>query len=57
MGEEHFVEVAGTLVSNSGEVIHGWVSEGRGLAMKALWDVEEGSCRGSVGRGARAFRP
>ncbi len=47
-GEEQFVEVAGTLVSNSGDVIHGWAREGRGLAMKALWDVEEDLAAGRL---------
>lgn len=35
------IVVDGTLVSNSGETIHEWVLEGAGVAVKALWDIEE----------------
>ncbi|WP_375382415.1 LysR family transcriptional regulator [uncultured Sphingomonas sp.] len=54
-GEEHFLDVAGTLVSNSGDVIHGWAREGRGLAMKALWDVEEDLAAGQLVEVLEAF--
>lgn len=47
-GEERFVAVGGNLISNSGDVIHGWVSEGRGLAMKALWDIAEDLATGRL---------
>jgi DNA-binding transcriptional LysR family regulator len=41
---EHGVEeivVGGHLSSSSGDVLHGWSLEGRGLSSEALWDVAE----------------
>nr|QIG99387.1 LysR family transcriptional regulator [Bradyrhizobium sp. 6(2017)] len=41
---EHGVEeivVKGHLSSSSGDVLHGWALEGRGLSSEALWDVSE----------------
>jgi DNA-binding transcriptional LysR family regulator len=41
---EHGVEeiaVGGHLSSSSGDVLHGWALEGRGLSSEALWDVAE----------------
>jgi DNA-binding transcriptional LysR family regulator len=35
------VHVDGALCSTSGEVIHGWALEGRGLALKAEWDIAD----------------
>ena len=35
------VAVSGTLTSNSTDTIHGWVLDGAGVAIKALWDIEE----------------
>jgi DNA-binding transcriptional LysR family regulator len=35
------VQVRGTLLTNNAEVVHGWVLDGRGLALKALWDIED----------------
>lgn len=35
------IQVSGTLSTASGEVLHDWVRRGRGLALKALWDVED----------------
>jgi len=35
------VQVRGTLSSNSAEVVHGWALAGRGIALKALWDIED----------------
>ena len=45
----HFVDgkgprelrVNGSLATNSGEVIHEWLLNGRGIGQKALWDIEE----------------
>jgi DNA-binding transcriptional LysR family regulator len=31
----------GSLSSSSGDVIHGWALEGRGLSLEAFWDVAE----------------
>jgi DNA-binding transcriptional LysR family regulator len=35
------VSVSGSLASTSADTIHGWIRDGAGIAMKALWDVEE----------------
>ena len=34
------IRVGGHLSSGSGDVLHGWALEGRGLSLEALWDVE-----------------
>ena len=34
-------QVGGQLSSSSGDVLHGWALEGRGLSLEALWDVAE----------------
>jgi DNA-binding transcriptional LysR family regulator len=35
------IKVSGHLSSASGDVLHGWALEGRGISLEALWDVEE----------------
>ena len=35
------VKVGGRFTSSSGDVLHGWALEGRGLSSEALWDVAE----------------
>jgi hypothetical protein len=35
------IQVGGHFSSNSGDVLHGWALEGRGLSSEALWDVAE----------------
>ena len=35
------IKVSGRLSSGSGDVLHGWALEGRGLSLEALWDVAE----------------
>jgi DNA-binding transcriptional LysR family regulator len=35
------VKVGGSLSSSSGDVIHEWALEGRGLSLEAFWDVAE----------------
>ena len=35
------IKVSGHLTSSSGDVLHGWTLEGRGLSLEALWDVAE----------------
>lgn len=42
-GERGIEEIAvgGHLSSGSGDVLHGWALEGRGLSLEALWDVAE----------------
>jgi DNA-binding transcriptional LysR family regulator len=39
-GAVRTVEVGGTLSTTNGELLHEWVLEGRGLGLKALWNVE-----------------
>jgi DNA-binding transcriptional LysR family regulator len=34
------IAVSGKLLSNSAEVTEGWALEGKGIALKALWDIE-----------------
>ena len=38
-GQPRVVQVKGTLATTSGEVVHEWLLEGRGVAQKALWNV------------------
>jgi DNA-binding transcriptional LysR family regulator len=40
-GRRRDVQVRGTLSTASGEVLHDWALKGRGLALKALWDIED----------------
>ena len=40
-GEVREVRVNGNLATNSGEVMHEWLLKGRGIGIKALWDIEE----------------
>ena len=40
-GRRREVQVRGTLSTASGEVLHDWVLKGRGLALKAYWDIAE----------------
>lgn len=35
------LHVSGSLATNSGEVMHEWMLNGRGIGYKALWDIEE----------------
>jgi DNA-binding transcriptional LysR family regulator len=35
------IQVRGSLSSSSGDVLHGWALQGRGLSLEALWDVAE----------------
>jgi DNA-binding transcriptional LysR family regulator len=43
-----WVTVGGSLSSTSGEVIHGWALEGRGIAFKAEWDIVDDLKEGSL---------
>jgi DNA-binding transcriptional LysR family regulator len=38
-GQRFEVKVDGTLTTSSGEVVHDWVRAGRGIALKANWDL------------------
>jgi DNA-binding transcriptional LysR family regulator len=42
------VHVNGTLMSNNAEVVHGWALTGRGVVLKALWDIEDELKDGSL---------
>jgi DNA-binding transcriptional LysR family regulator len=35
------IRVTGHLTSTSGDVLHGWTRQGRGLSLEAMWDVSE----------------
>ncbi|HUN43727.1 MAG TPA: LysR family transcriptional regulator [Acetobacteraceae bacterium] len=35
------IRVSGSLSSSSGDVLHGWALQGRGLSLEAHWDVDE----------------
>jgi DNA-binding transcriptional LysR family regulator len=39
-GKPFEVKVCGNLTTTSGLVIHDWVKSGRGIALKAVWDVQ-----------------
>jgi len=39
-GKRRLVSVRGSLASTSGEVVHDWVLSGKGIGLKALWDVQ-----------------
>ncbi|MBN9409539.1 MAG: LysR family transcriptional regulator [Burkholderiales bacterium] len=47
-GVARTVEVGGTLATTSGEVLYDWALEGRGLALKALWNVEDDLASGRL---------
>jgi len=40
-GKRFEVQVRGTLSTNNAEVMHEWALAGRGIARKALWDIED----------------
>lgn len=42
------VQVDGSLLSTSGEVIHGWALAGLGVALKAEWDIAEDLAKGRL---------
>jgi DNA-binding transcriptional LysR family regulator len=42
------VVVNGTLTTTSGEVVHDWVRAGRGIALKADWDLQAELREGSI---------
>jgi DNA-binding transcriptional LysR family regulator len=40
-GQRREVQVRGALSTTSGEVVYDWVLAGRGIAMKASWDIDD----------------
>jgi DNA-binding transcriptional LysR family regulator len=47
-GQRFEVKVAGALTTTSGEVVHDWVRAGRGIALKASWDLAPELQDGSI---------
>jgi DNA-binding transcriptional LysR family regulator len=47
-GKRFEVVVNGTLTTTSGEVVHDWVRAGRGIALKADWDLQPELREGSI---------
>jgi DNA-binding transcriptional LysR family regulator len=47
-GKRFETTVSGTLTTTSGEVVHNWVCAGRGIALKAAWDVQPDLEAGSI---------
>lgn len=39
-GEPHHVRVTGCLTTNSADVLHAWALAGRGIGLKARWDIQ-----------------
>ena len=50
------LRITGNLSTTSAEVVHDWALAGRGLAMKALWDVEEDIAAGRLVSCLEAYR-
>jgi DNA-binding transcriptional LysR family regulator len=42
------VQVQGTLLTNNAEVMHDWILAGRGIGLKALWDIEDDLAAGRL---------
>jgi DNA-binding transcriptional LysR family regulator len=42
------VPVTGTLSTDNGEVLHDWALEGRGVVLKARWDIEDDLREGTL---------
>lgn len=47
-GKPRAVQVQGSLLSDNAEVVHDWALQGRGIALKALWDIEEDLAAGRL---------
>ena len=47
-GKRFEVVVNGTLTTTSGEVVHDWVRRGKGIALKADWDLQAELREGSI---------
>lgn len=39
-GQRHEIQVNGTLSTTSGEIVYDWALAGKGIALKAVWDIE-----------------
>jgi len=40
-GQRSDIQIDGTLTTNNAEVLHGWILNGCGVGIKALWDIQE----------------
>ena len=47
-GKRVEVTINGTLTTTSGEVLHNWVRSGRGIGLKAVWDVQPDLDEGTI---------
>jgi DNA-binding transcriptional LysR family regulator len=47
-GKRFEVIVNGTLSTTSGEVVHDWVRAGKGIALKAAWDLQQELAEGTI---------
>jgi DNA-binding transcriptional LysR family regulator len=47
-GKRFEVIVNGTLSTTSGEVVHDWMSAGKGIALKAAWDLQPELAAGTI---------
>jgi DNA-binding transcriptional LysR family regulator len=47
-GKRFEVTVNGTLSTTSGEVVHDWVRAGKGIALKAAWDLQSELAAGTI---------
>ncbi len=48
LGVVRSVDVGGKLATTSGELLHEWILQGRGIGLKALWNVEEDLAAGRL---------
>jgi DNA-binding transcriptional LysR family regulator len=49
------IQVRGSLLTNNAEVLHDWAAAGRGVGLKALWDIEEDLAAGRLVRLLQPF--
>jgi DNA-binding transcriptional LysR family regulator len=54
-GKRFEVTVSGALTTTSAEVVHSWVRAGRGIAQKAVWDVQPDLEAGTIVECLREF--
>ena len=47
-GRRFDLTVSGSLTTTSGEVVHNWVHAGRGIALKAVWDIQPDLVAGTI---------
>lgn len=47
-GRRFELTVSGSLTTTSGEVVHNWVRAGRGVGLKAVWDIQPDLDAGTI---------